>query len=123
MISAKPVFPKHRTILPKAVRYFNRNGFRLSNSGKNLGKGATVILGPIVVLQYDHWDKEATAFIMNGHEYYLIVDEIQLAGLREELVKLKQRPPLVSITTEGDSDREIVHSDSAAVRPLLRLLR
>jgi hypothetical protein len=86
--------PRHKTILPQAVRYFVRSDFRLSKSGKNLGKGATVMLGPIVPLQYDHRTQDAVPFMMNGCEYYLIIDEIQLAGLREELVELTKRPHL-----------------------------
>jgi hypothetical protein len=86
--------PRHKTILPQAVRYFVRSGYQLSQTGKYLGKGATVMLGPVERLQYDHNTQDATGFIMNGQEYYLLIHEIQLTGLHEELVKLTKRPHL-----------------------------
>lgn len=90
--------PRHRTILPKDVRYFVCNGYQLSKTGECLGKGATIKLGPIVKLHYDHQVQDVAEFIMKGRQYYVIIDEIQLAGLREKLEKITGRPPLAVIT-------------------------
>ena len=100
MLSAKMApEPRHKTLLPQAVRYFERNGYQLSRTGKYLGKGATVMLGRILKLQYDHRTQDATGFVLNGQEYYLLLDEIQLAGLHEKLEALEKHPRHMLITT------------------------
>jgi hypothetical protein len=81
--------PRHIVTLPQPVRYLVRNGSHLSHTGRCLGKGAVILLGPIEELQYGHFPKDAAPFTIDGWgEYYFLVDEIPIVGIREKLEAL-----------------------------------
>lgn len=101
--------PRLKIVLPQPVRYFVRNGFQLSHTGRCLGKNAVIKLGPIERLWYNHRDQDTVGFIgMDDCEYYFVLDEIPLVDLREKLIRLEKQPrfTVVTIITPSEENHE-----------------
>lgn len=100
MLSAKMApEPRHKTILPKSVPYYTCHESDLVWTEKFLGKGAEIMLGPLTKRYFNGRGRDVAPFDMGGRHYFVIIDEVQLAGLREKLEALEKHPRLMLITT------------------------
>jgi hypothetical protein len=80
------------------VCYFDRHGYFIAATGKLLAAKTTIHLGLPDKVFHEYRYHEAAPFMLDDHQYYVIIEDIGIPGLLERLKRLPYMPNLSIVT-------------------------